>query len=66
MLDEYFAEQMKYIVLNSVRKPDRECFFSATMNEQVKNLAISLDKLIKIFINNDQDVAFNLHQEFIR
>lgn len=41
--------------------------FSATMTEQVKALAsVSLSKPVKVFVNNNQTVAFNLRQEFIR
>lgn len=37
------------------------------MTEQVKALAsVSLSKPVKVFVNNNQQVAFNLRQEFIR
>ncbi|KAG7204513.1 hypothetical protein KM043_004939 [Ampulex compressa] len=66
MLDEYFAEQMKYIVQQCARSR-QTILFSATMTEEVRELAaVSLDKPVKVFVDSNQDVAFNLRQEFIR
>lgn len=66
MLDEYFAEQMTEII--------RQCslcrqtmLFSATMTDDVKQLAAaSLKDPVKIFVNENTDVAARLKQEFVR
>lgn len=66
MLDEYFAEQMKHIIKQCSRSR-QTILFSATMTEEVKDLAaMSLDKPVKVFVDSNQEVAFNLRQEFIR
>lgn len=66
MLDEYFAEQMKEIVKQCARTR-QTVLFSATMTDEVENLAaVSLTNPVRLFVDSNKDVAFNLRQEFIR
>lgn len=66
MLDEYFAEQMREIVKQCARTR-QTVLFSATMTDEVENLAaVSLTDPVRLFVDSNKDVAFNLRQEFIR
>lgn len=66
MLDEFFAEQMNEIIKQCSRQR-QTMLFSATMTEEVENLAaVSLSKPVRLFVDSNREVAFNLRQEFIR
>ncbi|XP_054276590.1 probable ATP-dependent RNA helicase DDX27 [Macrosteles quadrilineatus] len=66
MLDEYFQEQMTEIIKQCARSR-QTLLFSATMTDAVNDLAtVSLNKPVKVFVDNNQDVAFNLRQEFVK
>lgn len=66
MLDEFFEDQMNEII--ELCSPNHQTMlFSATMTDQVKDLAaVSLNNPTKIFINSNTEVAPFLRQEFIR
>ena len=66
MLDENFSEQMKEII-RLCSKSRQTMLFSATMTDEIEELAkLSLDKPIRLFINENTQTAANLRQEFIR
>ncbi|XP_075703034.1 putative ATP-dependent RNA helicase DDX27 [Rhinoderma darwinii] len=66
MLDEYFEEQMKEII-RLCSKQRQTLLFSATMSEEVQDLAsVSLKNPVRIFVNSNTDVAPFLRQEFVR
>lgn len=66
MLDENFADQMKQII-KMCSRTRQTLLFSATMTDAVNDLAsVCLTKPVRIFVDSNQDVAFNLRQEFVR
>ena len=66
LLDECFLEQMKEVV-KSCARTRQTLLFSATMTDQVEQLAaVSLSKPVKIFVDSNKVVAWNLRQEFCR
>lgn len=66
LLDECFLDQMKEIVKSCA--PSRQTMlFSATMSDRVNELAlVSLKSPVKIFVDSNKAVAWNLRQEFLR
>ncbi|XP_071549750.1 probable ATP-dependent RNA helicase DDX27 [Panulirus ornatus] len=66
MLEDSFDDQMKEIIVNCSRNR-QTMLFSATMTSKVKELAlVSLKNPVKVFVNENTDVAQNLRQEFVR
>ncbi|UJR09178.1 hypothetical protein I4U23_013426 [Adineta vaga] len=66
MLDEYYFEQMKEVITNCSRTR-QTMLFSATMTDQIKDLIqVSLNRPIRLFIDDNHSVAPYLRQEFIR
>jgi len=61
-----FLEQMKEVV-RSCSRTRQTLLFSATMTDQVEQLAtVSLNKPVKVFVDSNKVVAWNLRQEFVR
>jgi len=66
MLEQAFLEQMKEVV-RSCARTRQTLLFSATMTEEVEQLAtVSLNKPMKVFVDSNKVVAWNLRQEFVR
>ncbi|KAH7728524.1 DEAD box protein box polypeptide 27 [Aphelenchoides avenae] len=66
MLEEAFAEQMKELI-RLCSKNRQTMLFSATMTDEIEDLArMSLNKPVRLFINDNTDTAMNLRQEFVR
>ncbi|XP_044746859.1 probable ATP-dependent RNA helicase DDX27 [Coccinella septempunctata] len=66
ILDEYFSEQMNEIIKQCSRTR-QTMLFSATMTEEVEKLAaVSLNKPVRLFVDSNTQVAFNLRQEFVK
>ncbi|XP_066936709.1 probable ATP-dependent RNA helicase DDX27 [Clytia hemisphaerica] len=66
MLEEHFKDQMQELIRLCPRGR-QTMLFSATMTEEVQELiSLSLNQPIKLFVNQNTDVAKSLHQEFMR
>uniref|UniRef100_A0AC34QY24 Uncharacterized protein n=1 Tax=Panagrolaimus sp. JU765 TaxID=591449 RepID=A0AC34QY24_9BILA len=66
MLDDTFADQMKEII-RLCSKSRQTMLFSATMTDEIEELAkLSLEKPVRLFINENTETAANLRQEFVR
>lgn len=66
LLEESFIDQIKEIVKSCAPKR-QTMLFSATMTDKVNELAaVSLRRPVKIFVDSNKAVAWNLQQEFVR
>ncbi|KAI5712828.1 hypothetical protein M8J75_011509 [Diaphorina citri] len=66
MLDEHFASQMKEII-RLCSRTRQTMLFSATMTDAVNDLvSVSLTRPVRVFVDNNHEVALNLRQEFVR
>lgn len=66
MLDEHFAAQMKEII-RMCSRTRQTMLFSATMTDAVNDLvSVSLTRPVRVFVDNNHEVALNLRQEFVR
>ncbi|KAF1769380.1 hypothetical protein GCK72_001197 [Caenorhabditis remanei] len=66
MLEEAFRDQMNELI-RLCAENRQTLLFSATMTEEIDELAsMSLQRPVKIFINENTDTALKLRQEFIR
>eukprot|EP00795_Rhopilema_esculentum_P001939 gene1939-16447_t len=66
MLEEHFEDQMKEII-KQCQKGRQTMLFSATMTDQVEELvSLSLNRPVRVFVDQNTDVASCLQQEFVR
>ncbi|KAF7636174.1 hypothetical protein Mgra_00004432 [Meloidogyne graminicola] len=66
MLEEQFMEQLSEIIKLCARNR-QTMLFSATLSQEVEDLArLSLNNPVKLFVNENNDLALNLRQEFMR
>jgi len=66
MLEEHFKDQLDEII-RLCPKGRQTMLFSATMTDEVQELvSLSLNHPVKLFVDQNTDVASKLHQEFVR
>eukprot|EP00794_Sanderia_malayensis_P018925 gene18925-20829_t len=66
MLEEHFEAQMKEII-RLCQRGRQTMLFSATMTDQVEELvSLSLNHPVRLFVDQNTDVASCLQQEFVR
>ena len=66
MLQEHFEEQL-HEILRVCYRGRQTMLFSATMTDEVEDLiSLSLNQPVRLFINNNTQVASKLQQEFVR